>query len=1132
MNSLARSPHPSLEKLRTFGLGQLDAAEASVVEEHVSHCDVCCRTLAEVGSDTFTDLLRVARRATPDVRTTAAPTEGLAAGTPSASAADGRTSAAAPVEPAADLPPELLQHPRYRVLGLLGTGGMGAVYKAEHRLMERVVALKVMTRGLVGSAATVERFRREFKASARLSHPNIVAAYDGEQAGDLPFLVMEYVEGTDLARWVAERGPLPAAEACEYVRQAALGLQHAHEHGMIHRDIKPHNLMRTPDGTVKILDFGLARLVADANSAQGGVTGQGIVLGTVDYLAPEQADDARQADIRSDLYSLGCTLYHLLSGRPPFPQGTAVQKLMAHSEREPVSLEECRPDLAPGLARVVSRMMAKLPEDRFQTPAEVCAALARFAGQTVVLDPAALRGKVSGGSRRRRWPVGVAALLLALVGLAAAVAVYRIQTDNGELIITTDNPDVEVVIKQNGKLVRILDTKTNKEVKLESGLYDLELKGNPEELKLSLDKVTIRRGETAVATVERRPQPVVEKLGEVRRFLGHDGTVRAVAYSADGRYALSGSGWPAGDSTVRLWNVATGKEVRRFEGHAGYVSGVALSADGRRALSGHEDRTVRLWDVGTGKEVRSFEGHEHPVLAVAFSPDGRRALSGSQDRTIRLWDVETGREVRKFEGHNGWVVSVAFSPDGRRAASGGRDSTLRLWEVETGKELRCFEGHTENGAVVAYSPDGRFLLSGGADKSVRLWDVETGKEMRALLGHAEVVTNVALSPDGRRALSGSWDSTVRLWDVETGKELHCFKGHLDAVWGVAFSPDGRYALSGSGGSRRDGQWDVGRDWTLRLWRLPAPPEEKVGEVRRFEGHRGGIIGLSYAPDGRHVLSTSYDLTVRLWDVPSGKEVRRFEGHTAWPYTAVLSPDGRHVLSGGDDLVLRIWDAQSGKELRQGEGHTRGITWVAVSPDGRRALTGSWDGTIRLWKVESGEQLRVLEGHTAMVQSVAFSPDGKRALSAGGDRTVRLWDLEAGKELRSLEGHTGQVVSASFSPDGRRVLSGGLDKTLRLWDVDTGKQVRCLEGHTSPVLGVAFTPDGRHAFSAASPEGDEEGERGVRVWDLETGKELHRLETGAATRMAVSPDGRYALLAFPDHPDPRLWRLPALPAPTE
>src|SRR5262249_37677120 len=193
------------------------------------------------------------------------------------------------------LPPELARHERYRVVRFIGAGGMGAVYEAEHRVMQRLVALKVIKRAYMANAAALERFRREVRAAARLSHPNIVTTYDAEDAGETHFLVMEYVEGTDLGRLVQERGPLPVDRACEYVRQAALGLEYAFEQGMVHRDLKPHNLMLTPDGRVKILDFGLACFASEAASAAG-VTGTGLVLGTVDYIAPEQADNAHQAD--------------------------------------------------------------------------------------------------------------------------------------------------------------------------------------------------------------------------------------------------------------------------------------------------------------------------------------------------------------------------------------------------------------------------------------------------------------------------------------------------------------------------------------------------------------------------------------------------------------------------------------------------------------------------------------------------------------------------------------------------------------------------------------------------------------------------------------------------------------------
>jgi formylglycine-generating enzyme required for sulfatase activity len=291
---------------------------------------------------------------------------------------DGSDTADSPAPTSAvTIPAALIDHPRYRVLRLLGHGGMGAVYQAEHLLMERSVALKIINKSLTARPDLVERFRREVKAAARLSHPNIVTAHDADQAGDTHFLVMEFAEGQSLDEVLENEGPLPVAQACDYVRQAALGLQHAHERGLVHRDIKPHNLMLTPQGQVKILDFGLAKMAREQGAGQG-LTASGAYMGTPEYSAPEQATDARKADIRADLYSLGCTLYCLLAGRPPFREETAVLTILAHLEKEPVPLPELRPDVPAGLWAVVARLLAKDPDRRYQKPAEVAQALAPF----------------------------------------------------------------------------------------------------------------------------------------------------------------------------------------------------------------------------------------------------------------------------------------------------------------------------------------------------------------------------------------------------------------------------------------------------------------------------------------------------------------------------------------------------------------------------------------------------------------------------------------------------------------------------------------------------------------------------------------------------------------------------------
>lgn len=388
--------HPAPFLLDAYALGTLPPDRAAEIDEHLSACESCFGRLVTVPDDSFVALLRSAKSAEIfDPTSDFGPIEGTVLQPESAvrppselrcevTRSVGRSEAS----PDEGIPEELLQHTRYRILERCGAGGMGVVYRAEHRVMNREVALKVIRPELLRRGDAVDRFRREVQAAAALSHPNIVSAYDAEQSEGLHFLVMEYVPGCDLARFVAQQGPLPTRDACDFIQQAALGLAHAHQRGMVHRDVKPQNLMLTPDGRIKILDFGLAKFASETGgeaiasvetSIEGGhLTSVDASLGTPDYVAPEQMVDARTADIRADIYGLGGTFYFLLTGRAPFPGTSLASKLRGHAAETPRPLTDFRDDVPAELLEVIRRMMAKRPQDRYESPKEVAEVLRPF----------------------------------------------------------------------------------------------------------------------------------------------------------------------------------------------------------------------------------------------------------------------------------------------------------------------------------------------------------------------------------------------------------------------------------------------------------------------------------------------------------------------------------------------------------------------------------------------------------------------------------------------------------------------------------------------------------------------------------------------------------------------------------
>jgi serine/threonine protein kinase len=674
-----------------------------------------------------------------------------------------------------DLAATLGDHPKYRLLELIGKGGMGAVYKAEHRVMQRLVALKIITGNLINDPAAEMRFQKEIIGAARLSHPNIVAAYDAEQYKGVLFLVMEFVEGMNLAQVVATRGQLPVLHSCEYVRQAALGLQHAFEKGMVHRDIKPQNLFRTPQGRVKILDFGLARFVSEISTGPG-LTQAHAIMGTPDYVAPEQVEDARQADIRADIYSLGCTLYFLLTAQPPFPKGTTFQKYMAHIERTPQPIAQIRADLPADLISVLDRMMAKKPAQRFQTPIEVARVLLPIIKPTASSVSIDIRPAPERPGTSIATEAPAASPAAEIIPLAPEPAPSKTPRPRYRRRVPHET-HAKSSASIGPRLQRMLWRKSRKFVTM----------GSVGGLLLLAMFLAYLRG--------------LISPSNVMAYDDNAGPINSVAFSSDGTHAVAAGQ----DGVVRLWDVERAK-VERFSNDPSPIRCVAISPNGQYVAAAKEG-TLGFWHVGSKYyRAETFANH-----VAAFISDDQ--ILSDQSNLEELHALKPGASLVavQFKGFTGAILSVAVARQGSLLLSGGEDSYLRLWDARTGAELGRWN-HGSPISSVALSSDGTRGLSGGPDKIIRLWDLATDafqpKELRSLQGHTQPIRSVGFSPDGKHALSGSEDQTMRLWDLTTGKQLHVFDGHA-SVNSVAFHPtDSRRALSGSA------------DGILRLWRLP------------------------------------------------------------------------------------------------------------------------------------------------------------------------------------------------------------------------------------------------------------------------------------------------------------------------
>jgi WD40 repeat protein len=527
----------------------------------------------------------------------------------------------------------------------------------------------------------------------------------------------------------------------------------------------------------------------------------------------------------------------------------------------------------------------------------------------------------------------------------------------------------------------------------------------------------------------------------------------------------------------------TGSQISQttFAETFGGIVGIAFSPDGEYLATSDTKGDIQIWDAQTLTKRANCQGHQHWTWAVDFSPDGQHIVSGSDDGSVKLWDVATGECLRTYTGHTFSVNAVAFSPDGQIIASSAQDATIRLWRTlpdKSSPEIQTLVGHNGRVWSIAFSPDGLTLVSGGEDLTVRLWDVATGECVAEWEAHTGWVRYVAFSPDGRLIATASYDRSIKIWDVSNQSKipdfsqksgiyvptcLHTLTGHQQPISSIAFSPDGQQLVSSS------------FDKTIKLW------DVQTGEcLKTLLGHRSRIWTVAFHPNGKQIASGGDDNHTKIWDLKQGRCINTIVGHTNAILAVNLNHLGSYLASGNEDNTIRIWDVNKGEIIKTLRDHTNRVWSVNFSPDDRLLASGSADYTIKIWDWQGGNCLRTLRGHHSWVWRVVFSPDAQTLVSSSYDQTIKIWDVKTGACLNTLQGHTSPVICADFSPDGKLLVSCEFAGMIKLWNLDAGECYQTLHEHTNSVWSVVFSSDGQWLVSSSYDET-------IKLWSVTTGE---------------------------------------------
>lgn len=966
---------------------------------------------------------------------------------------------------------------RFKLLEQIDSGGFGTVYRAHDPVLKRQVALKIPRQERL-DRGEVEALLGEARAAARLKHPGIVQVYDAGMEGEWAYIASEFIEGASLRTHLLAPEPVSFRQVAGICQQVAEALQHAHELGIIHQDVKPSNILLDAEGRPYLTDFGLARNAAEETQAEETQQADRGVAGTLPYMSPEQVRGGQSVTAASDIYSLGVVLYEMLTGSCPFT-GTRAELVRQIQEAPVPRLRQRNPRIPRDLEAICLKCLAREPANRYPSAAELADDLRRYlANESVRARPGIWAERAWRWSRRK--PALAAALsLLTLVMIAAAVLVGISHWQAWESLQKAET---------NLYFYQIADA------------HQKWLLNSPEDARESLAACPNWRRDFEWWHLDglfRTP----------RRRLSVAG--KAFAFRSDGeRIVTAGGGQPG----VKIWEGKTGNgllHMRPPNGSEDWIQSVDYAPDGRTVASGSAiDGVVRLWDANNGRFLRELGPHRRDVMAVQFVGDGRRIVSLGRNESLVVWETATGRELQRIELRPKSVQALAISPVESLVVVSTRHrnkNEIAVWDYETGEQVADLSDDASHATGLAFSPDGCLLAVAQPRGVLQIWEFSPLRLLETIPGPLAEKACPVFAPDGQRIAAEVWDGAICIWDALTGMPLGVFRGHVAPVNQIRFSPDGRYLVAGS------------EDHEIRFW----DTQTEQGTVA-LPGDGAVALDLAVSPQGDSLAVVCRDGSAVLWNVATGQRRWSLPPVFSAPpalWAVAYSPDGRHLACAGEDATVRIYDVQAGTVQRCFTAHQVALRAVAYSPDGKRLASAGLGNEVLIWDADSGQVLKKLLVDTRAIRCLKFHPDGTRLAVGTRDGHALVWDLASGQLLwsRSPGVPLPRVWDLAWSPDGSCLAVARGDGFVRLHESTTGRQLAEFGLPISNVpIDLAFSPNGCRLATATE-------QTGVILWEVPTGRKILTISRGVATAAAVVFDPTGQILASADRDGTvKLW----------